>query len=77
MSIESVREKYARKRQERDNHYAECLKESGVDDSPAMEAAYALAWDYGHASGVQEVWNYWADLVEVVKNAQREGARNV
>ena len=39
----------------------------GVSKNPKRELMYKLAWDYGHSSGYQEVYNYALDLVELIK----------
>ena len=39
----------------------------GVSQNPKRELMYKLAWDYGHSSGYQEVYNYALDLVELIK----------
>lgn len=39
----------------------------GVTDNPKVDACYALAWQYGHAEGLGEVANHFAELVELIK----------
>ena len=40
----------------------------GVKDNPKREAAYALAYEYGHANGYSEIDNYFSDLVNLIKD---------
>jgi hypothetical protein len=42
------------------NHY-------GVIDNPKANTAYNLAWQYGHSNGFHEVYNFFDDLVELIK----------
>jgi|WetSurMetagenome_2_1015567.scaffolds.fasta_scaffold802603_2 hypothetical protein len=39
----------------------------GVTNNPKANKAYALAYDYGHSSGYSEIFNYFADLVELIR----------
>ncbi len=44
------------------------FREFGVEDNSKRETAYALAYEYGHASGYSEVYNYFSDLVNLIKD---------
>jgi len=44
------------------------FKEFGVEDNPKREAVYALAYEYGHANGYSEIYNYFSDLVILIKD---------
>lgn len=37
-----------------------------VKDNPKREAAYALAYEYGHANGYSEICNHFSDLVNLI-----------
>lgn len=37
-----------------------------LSNHPKAEKTYAMAWDYGHASGYSEVMNYLTDFAELV-----------
>lgn len=39
----------------------------GVKDNPKKDLCWSLAWDYGHAYGLVEVYNYFDDLVDLIK----------
>lgn len=39
----------------------------GVSDNPKKEKLFEVAWSLGHSSGYGEVWNYYAELVELIK----------
>lgn len=44
------------------------LRKHGVSDNPKANQAYALAWEYGHAHGYQEVEVYFSDIVQLIKD---------
>jgi hypothetical protein len=44
------------------------FREFGVEDNPKREAAYALAYEYGHANGYSEICNHFSDLVNLIKD---------
>lgn len=44
------------------------FKYYGVEDNPKREAAYALAYEYGHSSGLSEITNYFSELVNLIKD---------
>jgi hypothetical protein len=39
-----------------------------VSDNPKRHRAFELAWDKGHASGLEEVYNEFYDLVDLIKD---------
>lgn len=43
------------------------FEEFGVANNPKKEACFHLAWEYGHGSGFNEVYNHFSDLVELIK----------
>lgn len=47
---------------------ADLFEDNGVTDNPKAAKAYSLAWDYGHASGLGEVKQYFEDLVDLIKD---------
>lgn len=38
----------------------------GVSSHPNKDKLYSLAWNYGHSSGLMEVYNYYSELVELL-----------
>jgi hypothetical protein len=46
---------------------ADALEEVGLTGHPKADAVYALAWDYGRASGFSEVMNCLRELADLVK----------
>jgi hypothetical protein len=45
---------------------ADMFEDLGITDNPKADKLYAKAWDYGHSSGLREVYNYAADLVDLI-----------
>jgi hypothetical protein len=41
--------------------------EHGVTGNPRAQRCYDIAWSYGHSSGLQEVANYFSELVDLIK----------
>jgi hypothetical protein len=41
--------------------------EFGVEDNPKREQCYGIAYDMGHSNGFSEVYNYFDQLVELIK----------
>lgn len=41
-------------------------EEFGVSSHPKKDKLYSLAWEYGHSSGLMEVYNYYSELVELL-----------
>ena len=44
------------------------FEEHGVTGHPKAERCYSLAWVYGHSAGLDEVANYFDDLVDLIKD---------
>jgi hypothetical protein len=44
------------------------FEEFGVTDNPKRHKAFHLAWEKGHANGLEEVYNEFYDLVELIKD---------
>jgi hypothetical protein len=44
------------------------FEEFGVTDNPKRHKAFDLAWEKGHANGLEEVYNEFYDLVELIKD---------
>jgi hypothetical protein len=44
------------------------FEEFDVSDNPKKYKAFAYAWDKGHSSGHQEVYNEFSDIVELIKD---------
>jgi len=44
------------------------FEEFGVSDNPKRYTAFALAWEDGHAYGLEEVYNKFDDLCELIKD---------
>lgn len=45
----------------------DALEDVGMTGHPKAELLWSKAWDLGHSAGYGEVYNYLADLVELVK----------
>lgn len=58
---------YPYKYEEEARFRADLFRYYGVADNPKADKAYAIAWDYGHASGYQDVQSYFSDIVELIK----------
>jgi hypothetical protein len=43
------------------------FKQFAVTDNPKRHKAFDLAWDRGHSNGVEEVYNEFYDLVELIE----------
>jgi hypothetical protein len=39
-----------------------------VMNNPKKDKAFALAWEKGHANGLEEVYNEFYDLVELIED---------
>jgi len=66
-------ERKAKWRKEKEKEYAEIeesksrlAKEYNLERNAKFEKAYALAWDYGHSSGINEVENYFHELAPLL-----------
>jgi hypothetical protein len=44
------------------------FEEFGVSDNPKRHKAFHLAWEKGHTNGLEEVYNQFYDLVELIKD---------
>ena len=44
------------------------FEEFGVSDNPKRYKAFHLAWEKGHSNGLEEVYNEFYDLVELIKD---------
>lgn len=44
------------------------FEEYGVSDNPKRFNCFDLAWEHGHPSGYEEVYNYFSDFVELIKD---------
>ena len=42
-------------------------EEFGVGDNPKNSLLFSIAWSMGHSSGLSEVYNYYAELVDLIK----------
>ena len=42
-------------------------KKHGVEDHPHRDYLFALAWDYGHSNGEEEVEMCYADFVGLIR----------
>lgn len=48
--------------------FKDCLfEEFGVTNNPKREKCFSLAWEHGHSSGFNEVYNYFSEFVELIK----------
>ena len=44
----------------------DALKDVGLEGHPKAHAAYGLAWEYGHASGLYDVYVHLLDLADLL-----------
>ncbi len=44
------------------------FEDFNVSDNPKRHRAFELAWDKGHAYGLEEVYNKFYDLVDLIKD---------
>ena len=44
------------------------FEEFGVEDNPKRYRAYDLAYEYGHSAGYSEIYNYFCDIVDLIKD---------
>jgi hypothetical protein len=44
------------------------FEEFGVSDNPKRYMAFHLAWEKGHVNGLEEVYNEFYDLVDLIKD---------
>lgn len=52
------------------------FEEFGVTGHPQADIVYRKAWDHGHSAGYSEVYNVFADLVEIITLDPRETKNN-
>lgn len=45
----------------------DCADEFGVWGHPKEPKLWDIAWSEGHPSGYNEVWNYYQEMVELIK----------
>lgn len=64
-------EKIAEYREDQRNKYElfkqDLFEELEITNNPKKEKLFAIAWEYGHSSGLEEVYNYAIDLVELIR----------
>ena len=44
------------------------FEEFSVSDNPKRNRCFELAWEHGHPSGYEEVYNYFGDFVELIRD---------
>jgi hypothetical protein len=44
------------------------FEEFGVCNNPKSIRCFELAWEHGHSSGYSEVYNYFGDFVELIRD---------
>lgn len=44
------------------------FEEFGVSDNPKRFKCFDLAWEHGHSSGYEEVYNYFCDFVDLIRD---------
>ena len=44
------------------------FEEFGVCNNPKSIRCFELAWEHGHPSGYEEVYNYFGDFVELIRD---------
>ena len=44
------------------------FEDYGVSDNPKRFKCFDLAWEHGHSSGLEEVYNYFGDFVELIQD---------
>lgn len=42
------------------------IEEAGVVDNPKANDLWDIAWDQGHSSGLNEVYNYFFDYLKII-----------
>lgn len=48
------------------NSKKDLFEEYGVTNNPKVEQAYSLAYAYGHSCGLNEIQNYFSELVDLI-----------
>ena len=68
-SYEAHRRLYNTEKQKLEQEFQDDLfYEFEVSDNPKRHKCFALAWENGHANGYSEVYNYFGDYVELIKD---------
>lgn len=69
---EAYKEQHTKYRAEERRLYEEfkqdLFEEYRVQEHPKRENVFNLAWEHGHASGYSEVYNYFGDFVELIRD---------
>ena len=60
-------ERMQEERENRNKHKKDLESRYGTSGNPKADLLYAIAWDYGHSSGFDEVGVYYADMVGLIK----------
>ena len=50
-----------------DNFKNDLFADLGISDNPRRHVLFAKAWERGHSSGLQEIYNVACDLVELIE----------
>ncbi len=67
-SYEAGKTKYDNLKTERYQKFiVDLFEEFEVGKNTKAQKAFELAWSYGHTSGYSEVFNYFVDLVDLIK----------
>jgi hypothetical protein len=64
---EKIRKRWEEEGRKREVHKNQLAEEHGVIGNPKLDKCYSLAWDHGHAYGLDEVASHFADFVELIK----------
>lgn len=51
-----------------DEFVSDLFEEFGVGDNIKRHIAFGIAWERGHSNGLEEVYNEFYDLVELIKD---------
>jgi hypothetical protein len=62
--MQAFREEHARLEME---FKEDLFEEFDVVDNPKADKCFSLAWQYGHGAGFPEVYNYFIELVELIR----------
>jgi len=63
------RDEYYKKSNELEQQFVNDLfVEFGVENNPKKEKAYRLAYEYGHSAGYGEIYGYFTDMVDLIKD---------
>jgi hypothetical protein len=50
-----------------ENFKMDAFEELGITNNPKREKLYSKAWEFGHPSGLQEVFFYMEELTELIE----------